>query len=253
MGVPMNESDRRQRVISSTPRLSAEEIANRTFAKGVRGFSETEVRARRSASRTRSRWDAVTSRTSSRRSTRSRSRSVRQGCSPSRSCSTRRRRDRPFVAVRARGQRRIRKKAEQRAADWSRSRPSRPSRLEPKRRSYWQRASLKRRPRRPTSSPARKARATAALDAAKAEAEAIVDSAGIRAARCSRRQRSRRAVLGDLVRRRGRLSAEIEALRGGRDHLLDADPNGQADLPRRDGSADAGRGARRGGAIGSEQ
>ena len=41
----MNESDRRQRVISSTPRLSTEEIANRSFAKGVRGFSETEVRA----------------------------------------------------------------------------------------------------------------------------------------------------------------------------------------------------------------
>src|SRR3977135_1952071 len=41
----MNESDRRQRVISSTPRLSTEEIANHAFAKGVRGFSETEVRA----------------------------------------------------------------------------------------------------------------------------------------------------------------------------------------------------------------
>src|SRR3954451_16864538 len=44
MGVPMSESDRRQRLISSTPRLSTDEIANRTFAKGVRGFSETEVR-----------------------------------------------------------------------------------------------------------------------------------------------------------------------------------------------------------------
>src|SRR3977135_3936766 len=41
----MNESDRRQRVISSTPRLSTDEIANHAFAKGVRGFSETEVRA----------------------------------------------------------------------------------------------------------------------------------------------------------------------------------------------------------------
>ena len=45
MGVPMNESDRRQRVISSTPRLSTDEVASRSFAKGVRGFSETEVRA----------------------------------------------------------------------------------------------------------------------------------------------------------------------------------------------------------------
>jgi DivIVA domain-containing protein len=41
----MSESDRRQRVISSTPRLATDEIANRSFAKGVRGFSETEVRA----------------------------------------------------------------------------------------------------------------------------------------------------------------------------------------------------------------
>src|SRR5579859_3657065 len=45
MGVPMTESDRRQRLISSTPRLSTDEVANRSFAKGVRGFSETEVRA----------------------------------------------------------------------------------------------------------------------------------------------------------------------------------------------------------------
>ncbi len=45
MGVPMNESDRRQRIISSTPRLTVDEVANRSFAKGVRGFSEPEVRA----------------------------------------------------------------------------------------------------------------------------------------------------------------------------------------------------------------
>ncbi|MDQ1454667.1 MAG: hypothetical protein QOH28_287, partial [Actinomycetota bacterium] len=41
----MSESDRRQRLISSTPRLSADEVASRSFAKGVRGFSETEVRS----------------------------------------------------------------------------------------------------------------------------------------------------------------------------------------------------------------
>ncbi len=41
----MNESDRRQRVISSTPRLSTDEVANHAFTRGVRGFSETEVRA----------------------------------------------------------------------------------------------------------------------------------------------------------------------------------------------------------------
>ncbi|MGQ0824602.1 MAG: DivIVA domain-containing protein [Actinomycetota bacterium] len=41
----MPDSERRQRVISSTPRLSPEDIANRAFAKGVRGYSEAEVRS----------------------------------------------------------------------------------------------------------------------------------------------------------------------------------------------------------------
>src|SRR5262249_48022089 len=43
-GIPMSESGR-QRLISSTPHLSPDEIANRSFSKGVRGFSESEVRA----------------------------------------------------------------------------------------------------------------------------------------------------------------------------------------------------------------
>ncbi|MDZ4825797.1 MAG: DivIVA domain-containing protein [Actinomycetota bacterium] len=37
--------DRRQRVISSIPHLTPDDVANRTFAKGVRGFSESEVRS----------------------------------------------------------------------------------------------------------------------------------------------------------------------------------------------------------------
>ncbi len=37
--------DRRQRVISSIPHLTPEDVANRTFAKGVRGYSEGEVRS----------------------------------------------------------------------------------------------------------------------------------------------------------------------------------------------------------------
>jgi DivIVA domain-containing protein len=40
----MSESGR-QRLISSTPHLAPDEIANRSFSKGVRGFSESEVRA----------------------------------------------------------------------------------------------------------------------------------------------------------------------------------------------------------------
>jgi DivIVA domain-containing protein len=40
----MHENDRRQRVISSTPHLSPEEVATRSFGTKVRGFSEAEVR-----------------------------------------------------------------------------------------------------------------------------------------------------------------------------------------------------------------
>ena len=40
----MHENDRRQRVITSTPQLSPEEIANRSFGTKVRGFAEPEVR-----------------------------------------------------------------------------------------------------------------------------------------------------------------------------------------------------------------
>ncbi len=41
----MAESERRQRTISSTPRLTSDDIANRTFGKAVRGASESEVRS----------------------------------------------------------------------------------------------------------------------------------------------------------------------------------------------------------------
>jgi DivIVA domain-containing protein len=40
----MHENDRRQRVISSTPHLSPEEVATRSFGTKVRGYSEAEVR-----------------------------------------------------------------------------------------------------------------------------------------------------------------------------------------------------------------
>jgi DivIVA domain-containing protein len=41
----MTEADRRQRVITSTPHISPEEVANRAFATSFRGFSESEVRS----------------------------------------------------------------------------------------------------------------------------------------------------------------------------------------------------------------
>jgi len=40
----MNEPDRRQRLVTSTPRLSPEEVAARSFGTKVRGYSEAEVR-----------------------------------------------------------------------------------------------------------------------------------------------------------------------------------------------------------------
>ncbi|HET9730122.1 MAG TPA: DivIVA domain-containing protein, partial [Acidimicrobiia bacterium] len=41
----MNEADRHQRVISSTPQFTPEEVASRTFANKVRGYAEPEVRS----------------------------------------------------------------------------------------------------------------------------------------------------------------------------------------------------------------
>jgi DivIVA domain-containing protein len=41
----MNESDRRQHVISTAPHLTPDEVANRMFGRKARGFSETEVRS----------------------------------------------------------------------------------------------------------------------------------------------------------------------------------------------------------------
>src|SRR5437588_7658474 len=43
-GSPMTETDRRQRLITSTPHLSPEEVASRSFPTGFRGYSEAEVR-----------------------------------------------------------------------------------------------------------------------------------------------------------------------------------------------------------------
>ena len=97
----MNESDRRQRVISSTPRLSADEVANHSFAKGVRGFSETEVRAfLKRVSEELALAPRATSTSSSRRSTRSRSRSAPRARCRNRSCSTRSARRRPGCCAR---------------------------------------------------------------------------------------------------------------------------------------------------------
>jgi DivIVA domain-containing protein len=41
----MNESDRRQHIISTAPHLTPDEVANRMFGRKARGFSETEVRS----------------------------------------------------------------------------------------------------------------------------------------------------------------------------------------------------------------
>ena len=41
----MYDTERRQRLISSTPQLSPEEVASRTFGTKVRGYSENEVRS----------------------------------------------------------------------------------------------------------------------------------------------------------------------------------------------------------------
>src|SRR5439155_7681699 len=70
---------------------------------------------------------------------------------------------------------------------------------------------------------AAEARASSTLDTAAAEAEALVENARRQGREMLDEAKSaRERVLGDLVRRRSLLNSQIEALRGGRDRLLDA-------------------------------
>ena len=220
----MSESDRRQRVISSTPRLATDEIANRSFQKGVRGFSETEVRAflkrvaeEVAAGRVHEQdlEAAIDSLEEQLRTPRPLSeqelldalgeetarllRSAREASDDIRSMAE----ERAAHLVEEAGEAAERTRAEAAALLESRS-----AQAEAKSAELISEAET---------------RAMTALEAAKAEAESILEHARHQGREMLDEARSaRERVLGDLVRRRALLNAQIEALREGRDRLLDA-------------------------------
>ena len=220
----MNESDRRQRVISTTPRLSTDEVANRAFGRGVRGFNESEVRvflkkvaedlahARERERELESAIDALEEQVRTPRHLSEQELLDALGEETAR-----------LLRSAREASDDIRKKAEERAATLVEEAAAAAERTRTEaaelHASRLQEADTK------TSElvAAAEARATSMLDAANAEAEKILDTARVHGRDMLDEAKSaRERVLGDLVRRRALLGAQIEALRTGRDRLLDA-------------------------------
>ena len=261
----MAESERR-RLITSTPHLSPDEIVQRTFTTSFRGYTEAEVRAflKRVSEElvvdTRARGRAAR-----RRSTRSRSSCGAPARSTSRRCSTRWAPRRPgCCARRARPPTRSASKAEERAAQLleeaargrrahrrARPRSSRASRTDE---AVAQAAALV------GDAEARAAEIESAMEAyaeeqrarAEREAEELIEAARQQGREMlDEAKATRERVLADLFRRRTLLQAQIEALRGGRDNLLDAYRVVKRTFLEATERARAGRGARRGRARGA--
>jgi DivIVA domain-containing protein len=220
----MNESDRRQRLISSTPRLSADEVASRTFAKGVRGFSETEVRgylrrvseelaiARSREQELEATLDALEEQVRSPRPLSEQELLDALGEETARLLRSARE---ASDDIRKKAEERAARLVEEAAGDAERTRAE-AAELLASRVSEAEASSAE-------LVAAAEARASSTLDTAAAEAEALVENARRQGREMLDEAKSaRERVLGDLVRRRTLLNAQIEALRGGRDRLLDA-------------------------------
>ncbi len=220
----MNESDRRQRVISSTPRLSTDEIANHSFSKGVRGFSEAEVRAflRRvseelgvARGREQELEAAIDELEVQVRTPRA---LTEQELLDALGEETAR-----LLRSAREASDDIRKKAEDRAARLVEDADSAADRTRGEAAELLASRTAEAEAKTFELVTGGEARAAAAIDAAHSEAETIVDHAR-RQGRdmLDEAKAARERVLGDLVRRRALLNGQIEALRAGRDHLLDA-------------------------------
>jgi DivIVA domain-containing protein len=220
----MNESDRRQRVVSSTPRLSTDEIVNHSFAKGVRGFSETEVRAflrrvseelavaRGREHELEAAVDALEEQVRAPRAL------TEQELLDSLGEETAR-----LLRSAREASDDIRKKAEERAARLVDDATSSGERTRAEAAELLATRTAEADAKMAELIARGEAKAASAIDAATAEAEMIVDQARRQGHEMLDEAKvARERVLGDLVRRRALLSGQIEALRTGRDRLLDA-------------------------------
>lgn len=220
----MNESDRRQRVISSTPRLSIDEVATRSFAKGVRGFSETEVRGflkrvseelaltRVREQELESAIDALEEQVRAPRPLSEQELLDALGEETAR-----------LLRSAREASDDIRKKAEERAARLVEEAAEAAERTRAEATELLQTRTEEAEAKTAELVSDAETRAMTALEAAKAEAETILDHARRQGREMlDEAKAARERVLGDLVRRRALLKGQIEALRAGRDHLLDA-------------------------------
>jgi len=220
----MNESDRRQRVISSTPRLTTDEIANRTFAKSVRGISETEVRAflKRVS-------EEVGAGRVHEQELESAIDTLEQQLRTPRALSEQELLDAlgEETARLLRSAREasddIRAKAEERAARLVDEASSIADRTRAEAVEVLASRTAEAEAKSTDMVAAAEARALSMLESARAETEAILEGARHQGREMlDEAKAARERVLGDLVRRRALLNGQIEALRTGRDRLLDA-------------------------------
>jgi DivIVA domain-containing protein len=220
----MADSERRQRVITSTPHLSPEEVANRAFGTGFRGYAEAEVRsflkriseqlsqAREREHELAAAVDALEEQLRQPRplteqelldalgeETARLLRSAREAADD-----IRRRADEKAARLIEDAQHlaeRTRAEAEEMLAARTQEVETRVADL----------------------MAAAEARVRELCDTATAEAESTVESARRQGREMlDEAKAARERVLGDLVRRRALLHGQIEELRGGRDRLLDA-------------------------------
>jgi len=220
----MNESDRRQRVISSTPRLTVDEVATRSFAKGVRGYSETEVRAflkrvaeelavaRGQEQSLEAAIDALEEQVRTPRPMSEQELLDALGEETAR-----------LLRSAREASDDIRKKAEERAARMVEEAGAAAERTRTEATDLLAARSAEADAKSAEVIGAAEARAASTVESATTEAEAILENARKQLREMLDEAKSaRERVVGDLVRRRSLLSAQIEALRTGRDHLLDA-------------------------------
>jgi DivIVA domain-containing protein len=220
----MNDPDRRQRLVTSTPRLSPEEVAARSFPTKVRGYSDAEVRVflKRVADdmvAARAREDELIEAVDS---LEEQLRTPRQLSEQELLDALGEETARLLRTAREAGDE-IRRKADERAGE-----------IIAEANTLAERVRTEAAEGATSTTDAAEARAAEIVAAAEARAQdiastSIAESEGIvDAARRQGREMleeakgARERVLADLVRRRALLQSQIEELRTGRDHLLDA-------------------------------
>ncbi len=220
----MTETDRRQRLITSTPHLSPEEVAARSFATGFRGYSEAEVRGflkrvseQLAAERERERElegavDALEEQLREPRPLNEKELLDALGEETAQ-----------LLRSAREASENIRKKSEERAAQTLDEATTISERMRTEAEEVLMVRTQEAEQRVAEIMATAQTRAKELCDAATAESEGMVETARVQGREMlDEAKAARERVLGDLVRRRALLNAQIEVLRRGRDRLLDA-------------------------------